>query len=47
MNSYNRIINNLEHLKLSAMIDNLDHIIELNISGDIDFIEGLYRLTQF
>lgn len=40
-------MNNLEELKLTAMRDNLDHVIEQNTKGEVDFTEGLYRLTQY
>ena len=47
MNNYNRLINNLEVLKMDGIIKNLDNIIDRNVKGEIDFVEGLYVLTHF
>ena len=47
MSNYNRLINNLDELKLSSFRMNLDHIMELTSKGEIDFIEGLYQLTKY
>ena len=47
MNNYNRLVNNLEEMKLTAMKDNLDHMIEQNAKGEVNFTEGLYQLTQY
>lgn len=47
MSNYNRLINNLDELKLSAFRVNLDHIMALTSKGEIDFIEGLYQLTKY
>lgn len=46
MSNYNRLINNLDELKLSAFRTNLDYIMDLSSRNEIDFIEGLYRLTR-
>ena len=40
-------MNNLEEMKLTAMKDNLDHMIEQNAKGEVNFTEGLYQLTQY
>lgn len=47
MNNYNRLINNLEVLKMDGIIKNLDNIIDRNVKGEIDFVEGLYELTHY
>ena len=33
MNNYNRLINNLEVLKMDGIIKNLDNIIDRNVKG--------------
>lgn len=47
MNNYNRLLNNLETLKMEGMIKNLDNIIDRNVKGELEFIDALYELTHY
>ena len=46
MSNYNRLINNLEELKLSKIRENLDNYIDLINDKQRDFTESLYELTN-
>ncbi len=47
MNYYNRLLNNLETLKLHKIKDNLDSYIDLINNKKKDIVEALYELTNF
>lgn len=47
MTNYNKLLNNLNELKLSAMADNLDSVISSVINGQKDFTDGIYELTEY
>lgn len=47
MNNYNRLLNNLEKLKLNKFKDNLDLYIDLINNKKKDIVESLYELTNF
>lgn len=47
MNNYNRLLNNLEKLKLNKFKDNLDSYIDLINNKKKDIVEALYELTNF
>lgn len=47
MNNYNRLLNNLETLKLNKFKDNLDLYIDLINNKKKDIVESLYELTNF
>lgn len=46
MNNYNKLLNNLETLKLLKMRDNIDSYIDLINNKKKDIIESLYELTN-
>lgn len=46
MNSYNKLLNNLEILKLNRIRENLDKYIDLINNKEKDVIEVLYELTN-
>ncbi len=46
MNNYNKLINNLEDLKLTKMKDNIDIYIDLINKKEKDLVDGLYELTN-
>lgn len=46
MNNYNRLLNNLEMLKLIKIKDNLDQYIDLINKKDKNIIDSLYELTN-
>lgn len=46
MNNYNKLLNNLETLKLLKMRDNIDNYIDLINNKKKDIIESLYELTN-
>lgn len=46
MNNYNRLLNNLESLKLLKIRDNIDNYIDLVNSKKKDMTEALYELTN-
>lgn len=46
MNNYNKLLNNLETLKLLKMKDNIDSYIDLINNKKKDIIESLYELTN-
>lgn len=46
MNNYNKLLNNLETLKLLKIKDNLDNYIDLINNKQKDIIESLYELTS-
>ena len=46
MNNYNKLLNNLETLKLDKIRGNLDNYIDLINNKKKDFIESLYELTN-
>lgn len=47
MSNYNKLINNLENLKLLKIKDNLDIYIDLINKKEKDIVDGLYELTNF
>lgn len=47
MSNYNKLINNLENLKLLKIKDNLDLYIDLINKKEKDIVDGLYELTNF
>ncbi len=46
MNNYNKLINNLENLRLTKMKDNIDIYIDLINKKEKDLVDGLYELTN-
>ncbi len=46
MNNYNKLLNNLEVLKLMKIRDNLDNYIDSINKKEKDLIQGLYELTS-
>lgn len=44
--NYNKLLNNLDELKLSALKDNLSFYTSLASKGEKSFIEALYELTE-
>lgn len=46
MSNYNKLINNLEALKLTKMRDNIDVYIDLINKKEKDLVDGLYELTN-
>ena len=46
MNNYNKLLNNLETLKLLRIKDNLDNYIDLINEKKKNFIDTLYELTN-
>lgn len=46
MNNYNKLINNLETLKLIKIKDNIDNYIDLVNNKKKDFVDSLYELTK-
>lgn len=46
MNNYNKLLNNLEILKLIKIKDNIDNYIELINNKKKDLVDGLYELTN-
>lgn len=46
MNNYNKLLNNLETLKLTKIKENLDNYIDLMNNKEKDFIQSLYELTN-
>lgn len=46
MNNYNKLINNLETLKLLKIKNNLDNYIDLINKKEKDLVQGLYELTN-
>ena len=47
MNNYNRLLNNLETLKLFKFRDNLNNYIDLINNKEKNIVESLYELTNF
>ena len=47
MNSYNKLLNNLETLKLNKIKDNIDEYIDLIKNKKKDIVQSLYELTNF
>lgn len=47
MNNYNRLLNNLEELKLNKMKEKLDDYIDLINKNKKDIVDGLYELTNY
>ncbi len=47
MNNYNKLLNNLEVLKLNKIKTNLDTYIDAINQHKIDFVEALYELTNY
>ena len=47
MNNYNKLLNNLETLKLRKFKDNLDEYIDMINNKKKDIVESLYQLTNF
>ena len=47
MNNYNKLLNNLETLKLRKFKDNLDEYIDMINNKKKDIVESLYELTNF
>ena len=47
MNNYNRLLNNLETLKLFKLKENLNVYIDLINNKEKDVVESLYELTNF
>ncbi len=47
MTNYNKLLNNLNELKLTAMADNLDIVLSSIVAGHKDFTDGLYELTEY
>lgn len=47
MNNYNKLLNNLETLKLYKFRDNIDSYIDLINNKKKDIVESLYELTNF
>ena len=47
MNNYNKLLNNLETLKLRKIKDNLDEYIDMINNKKKDIVESLYELTNF
>ena len=46
MSNYNKLINNLETLKLNAFVSNINFYIDKLNKGAIDFVEAFYELTK-
>lgn len=46
MNNYNKLLNNLETLKLNQIKDNLDNYIDLINNKNKDIVDSLYELTN-
>ena len=46
MNNYNKLINNLETLKLIKIKDSIDNYIDLVNNKKKDFVDSLYELTK-
>lgn len=44
--SYQQLVKNLQYLKLVNMIDNLSETIDLIVSNNMGFVEGLIKLTN-
>ena len=47
MNNYNKLLNNLETLKLNKIKENIDEYIDLINNKKKNFIDSLYELTNF
>ena len=47
MNNYNKLLNNLETLKLNKIKENIDEYIDLINNKKKTFIDSLYELTNF
>ena len=47
MTNYNKLLNNLNELKLTAMAENLDSVISSVVNGHKDFTDSLYELTEY
>ena len=47
MSNYNKLLNNLEVLKLNKIREKLDEYIDLINKNKKDLIDGLYELTNF
>ena len=47
MNNYNRLLNNLEELKLNKMREKIDDYIDLINKNKKDIVDGLYELTNY
>ena len=47
MNNYNKLLNNLENLKLNKIKENIDEYIDLINNKKKTFIDSLYELTNF
>ena len=47
MNNYNKLLNNLETLKLNKIRENIDEYIDLINNKKKSFIDSLYELTNF
>ena len=46
MNNYNKLLNNLDNLKLIKIRENIDSYIDAVNDKKIDFVEALYELTK-
>ncbi len=46
-NNYNKLLNNLETLKLEQFKANLDTYIEIIAKGEKDVVDSLYELTEY
>lgn len=46
MNNYNKLLNNLDTLKLHEMHDRVDDIIDRNNRGEVNMTDGLFELTE-
>ena len=47
MNNYNKLLNNLETLKLNKIRENIDGYIDLINNKKKNFIDSLFELTDF
>ena len=47
MNNYNKLVNNLEELKLPLFRSYLDQYLESVATGDKTVVDALYELTEY
>lgn len=47
MSNYNKLLNNLDKLKLNKFKDNIDEYIDMANNKKKDFVEALYDLTNY
>lgn len=47
MSNYNKLLNNLEKLKLNKFRDNIDEYIDMVNNKKKNFVEALYDLTNY